>query len=283
MKKLHIVILSLFIFGCFSQKKKMDEVEFTVKYLEVVSKRYPQVNYETKENLVIKATFGDNKEIIHYLDNAYRAYKIEPTELDEVLETFIKAKADLYNEREETIDINRIVPIIKPKEYFDDLKLLGKDVENYQVPDLIWEKYNEDLIIVYAEDRENDINYFTQDKFEALNIDKDTLLQFAVDNLDNLLPKIEKVGENGNFVLIAGGDYEVSLILMSGLWTKNNFDVDGDIVIAIPNRDLVFITGSNDLSSIEKLKATVEESYETGNYNLTKNFYKWNGIKFIGM
>ena len=261
----------------------MDEIEFTAKYLEVVSKRYPQVDYETKENLVLKATFGDKQEITHYLDNAYRAYKIEPTELDEVLETFIKAKADLYNEREETIDVSRIVPIIKPIQYFDDLKLLGKDVENYQVPELIWEKYNDDLIIVYAEDRENNINYFTQDKFDALNINKDTLLQFAVDNLNNLLPKIEKVGENGNFGLIAGGDYEVSLILMSSLWTKDNFEVDGDIVIAIPNRDLVFITGSNDLNSIEKLKATVEESYETGNYNLTKNFYKWNGTKFIRM
>lgn len=280
MRKLFIFILSLSIVSCFGQQKTISEQKFTKKYFEAVSEKYPRVSYKIIENLVVNATFGENGEITHYLDNAYRAYKLDPTELDKVLALYLDTNADLYKEQEE-INVNRIVPIVKPLNYLDDLKSLGNNVKDYEFPTVLWEKYNEDLIIVYAEDKEKTISYFNQEDFEKLKINRDTLLQFSIKNLSNILPKIEKLGENGNFMLTAGGEYEVSLILMSAIWTKENFDVDGDIVIVIPNRDLVLITGSNDKVSIEKLKVTVTESYQSGNYNISESFYKWNGTKFI--
>ncbi|AOW08649.1 DUF1444 family protein [Flavobacterium gilvum] len=259
--------------------KVLSESEFTEKYLATISKRHPNVTYEIMEPLVIKANFGENGEITHFLDNSYREYKLGPKELNETIERYSNASTNLYKKNEQ-INIDRIVPVIKPSDYFEQLKNLGSSTKDYKIPELVWEKYNEDLIIVYAEDRDKDINYFTQDEFEKLNIDRITLLENSIENLNNVVPKIEKVGENGNFGLIAGGDYEVSLILMQNIWTKENFDVDGDIVIAIPNRDLVFITGSNDEKSIEKLQKTVLKSYETGNHSISTNYYKWNGKKF---
>ncbi|MGL5234079.1 MAG: DUF1444 family protein [Empedobacter falsenii] len=144
----------------------------------------------------------------------------------------------------------------------------------------MWENYNEDLIIIYAEDKGNRFNYFNNNEFEKLNIKKDTLLDFAKNNLNNIIPKIEKVGENGEYGLIAGGDYEANLILLNTLWTKDNFKVDGDIIVAIPNRDLVFIIGSNNKRSIEKLKKSIPEYYNTGNHPISDSFYRWTGTKF---
>ncbi|CAM1348543.1 DUF1444 family protein [Tenacibaculum halocynthiae] len=279
MKKLLHIILGLFITGCSSQPKVLTESQYTKKYIKIMENKYPNVNYEIIEPLVLKATYGEDGEVTHYLDNSYREYKLDPKEIDEVIERYSNASGDIYNKSKE-INVDRIVPIIKPSDYFEQLKTLGNSVADYKVPELIWEPYNEDLIIVYAEDREESIHYFNQKEFEKLEISKDTLLEFSVNNLNNVLPKIEKIGENGNFGLIAGGDYEVSLLLMTDIWTKENFDVNGEIVIAIPNRDLVFITGSNDKEAIEKLKGTVKESYETGNHSISTNFYKWNGKKF---
>ncbi|MDC6361504.1 MULTISPECIES: DUF1444 family protein [Flavobacteriaceae] len=280
MKKLLYLMFGLFISGCSSQPKFLNEAQYTKKYFKIISKKYPEVIYEIKEPLVLKASYGKGKSVTHYLDNSYREYKLDPNDLDDIIEKYTNASAGVYTKSKE-IDINRIVPVIKPSDYFEQLKTLGNSTyEDFKVPELIWEPYNEDLIIVYAEDRDNNINYFNQEEFEKLEIARDSLLEFSVNNLSNIVPKIETVGENGNFGLIAGGDYEVSLMLMTSIWTKENFDVDGEIVIAIPNRDLVFITGSNDNEAIEKLKNTVQESYETGNHSVSRSFYKWNGEKF---
>ena len=279
MKKLLNIILGLFITECSSQPKVLTESQYTKKYIKVMEKKYPNVTYEIVKPLVLKATYGENREVTHYLDNSYREYKLESKEINEVIERYTNASGDVYN-KSKGININRIVPIIKPSDYFEQLKRLGDSIPDYKVPELIWESYNEDLIIVYAEDREESIHYFNQEEFEKLEISKDTLLEFSVDNLNKVLPKIEKVGEDGNFGLIAGGDYEVSLMLMTDIWTEENFNVNGEIIIAIPNRDLVFITGSNDKEAIEKLKVTVKKSFETGNHSISTNFYKWDGKKF---
>lgn len=257
--------------GCSS--KKLTEEQFTDKYLEKVSKQYPNVNYEIKEPLVITAKFGD-VEHIYYLDNSFKEYNLASNELNEILERYIHSSGSLY-ERDNEINIKKIIPTIKPLSYFEELKLNG--IETH---DLVWEYYNEDLIIIYAEDKGNSFKYFNNEEFEKLNVQKDTLLNFALDNLKNIIPDIEKVGEKGEYGLIAGGDYEVNLILLKTLWTKENFDVDGEIIIAIPNRDLVFITGSNNKTSIQKLKKSIDEYYNTGNHPISNSFYRWNGEKF---
>ncbi len=273
MRKFLQLTLVFLLIGCSFNTKKNAEEQFTDKYFEKLSKEYPKVHFGIKEPLVITAKIGE-KEFNHYLDNAFREYNLEPAQLNEILERYINSSESLYNDDEE-INISRIIPIIKPLSYFEGLKQSGIDA-----PDLIWDNYNEDLIIIYAEDKGNSFKYFNNDEFEKLNLKKDTLLDFAINNLKNIIPDIEKVGENGEYGLIAGGDYEANLILLQTLWTKENFNVDGDIIIAIPNRDLVFITGSNNKTSIQKIKKSIEEYYNTGNHPVSNSFYRWNGSKF---
>ena len=76
-----------------------------------MEKKYPNVNYEIVEPLVLKATYGEDGEVTHYLDNSYREYKLDPKEIDEVIERYTNASGDVYNKSEE-INVNRIVPII---------------------------------------------------------------------------------------------------------------------------------------------------------------------------
>lgn len=282
MKKLLYIILGIIITGCFSQPNVLTESQYTKEYIKVMKKKYPHVNYEIVEPLILKATYKEGEEVTHYLDNSYRDYKLDPREINVVIERYSNASGEVYNKNKE-INLNSIVPVIKPRDYLEQLKTLGNSVKDYKVPELIWEPYNEDLIIVYAEDKEESIHFFNQEEFEKLKISKDTLLEFSLNNLNSVLPKIEKVGENGNFGLIAGGNYEVSLMLVTSIWTKQNFEVNGEIVIAIPNRDLVFITGSNDNEAIEKLKGKIKESFKTGHHSISTSFYKWNGNKFEKM
>jgi uncharacterized protein YtpQ (UPF0354 family) len=121
--------------------------------------------------------------------------------------------------------------------------------------DGVYEKYNDHLIIVYAEDADNHFKYLTQDDLNSLSLHSISLRELAIKNLDQLLTSIKRKEDNGLYMIVAGGNYEASIILLTNFLTKENFPVDGDIVIAILNRDMLLITGSNNKSEYQRLKS----------------------------
>lgn len=279
MKNIIKILFGIIIISCNSQLKIMTERDFTHLYFTSLKDLYPTTEFKILSDLTINANIN-NIEYKYYLDNAYKEYKLQPDSIKSIIDRYIKSAVDFYPESKK-IDIHRIVPIIKPISHLNDLKSMSKEQGHEQEPWIIYEKYNDDLIIVYAEDTEKNIRYFNENDFKNLNISKDTLLQFALNNLKSILPKIERTGDNGIVMFVAGGDYEASLMLMTSLWTKENLPVDGEFIIAIPNRDLLFITGSNDKKNIAKLEKILNDSFTTGNYPVSPYLFKWDGNKFL--
>ncbi len=253
----------------------MTDKEFAQVYLDSLSKKYPSVKFELNPDLTITSKKGD-LEYKHYIDNAFTAYKAEPDSIHSIISRYVAATTELYT-GQKAITIDNIVPVIKPVEYLDVLKAMNKDGKSAA---MITEKYNDQLIIAYAEDAENSIRYLTEDDFKTLSISRDTLKSIALRNFNKILPNIQRQGGNGLFMLTAGGDYEASLILLSSIWTTENMPVDGNIIIAIPNRDMLMVTGSNNKTGIDKMKGIAAESYKTGNYPVSDHLYKWTGKKF---
>ena len=65
-------------------------------------------------------------------------------------------------------------------------------------------------------------------------------------NLSRLLPKIEiRPGSDGVLLISAGGEFDASLLLADNLWSGGQVKVDGDIVVAVPAKDVLIATGSN--------------------------------------
>lgn len=271
-----LILIGLILTSCNFQNQTMTEKEFTKAYLRTTTKKNPEIKYEIEKELVLKSFFKE-KEYTHYLVNAYAEYNLEPDSLEEVLNRYINSSLNLYQEAQ-PININRIVPIIKPQEYLEEVKMMTKvsDVNDY----LVYERYNDELVIVFAEDTDLSIRYFSKDEFHKLNIQTDTLLDFSIKNLKDSLPEIERHGDNITYMITAGGDYEASLILMDNIWTKDNFPVDGDFVIGIPNRDLLFVTGSKEVNEIKRLKELLKNSYETGNHQVSPHLFIRKGDRF---
>lgn len=271
-------MIGFFTISCNAQTKIMTESDFTRIYMDSLKKIYPTVNFKIVSDLTIKAELN-SKNFTHYLDNAFKEYKLQPDSLTEIIKKYINSSSELYKVQAD-ININRIIPIIKPIDYLLDLQNLSKEQGNEKEPWIVYEKYNDDLIVVYGEDTEKSIRYFTQDDFKGLGINKDTLLDFSIKNLNAILPDIQRMGGNGSYGIAAGGDYEASLILMTSIWTNENFPVDGDFVIAIPNRDLLFVTGSNNKAEVERIKGIALDSYKTGNHQVSPYLFRLNGKKF---
>lgn len=263
-----IRFLSLTILVCLSCQSngQMNEAKFTKNYLKALEQKYPDVKYKITGDLKIEAE-KNGETMRHFLDNAYNTYKQEPSELDNILEMYSNSAGDLYTSSDQ-LDTTRIVPIIKDKLYLEEVLRLteGKEIN------LVYEKLNEELVVVYAEDKQNSMAYFDNKKLEKSAF-VGNLSSLAKTNLEGILPEIEKFGEKPFFMLTAGGDYEASLILLDFIWTKENFPVDGDIVISIPSRDLLMITGTENPDGLEKMKKLAYETINSGNYTLTSDFF----------
>lgn len=269
------LVLGFVIFSCNTKKSIMTKEEFAKVYMDSLSKKFPMAKFELTSDLTITSKKGD-LEYRHYVDNAFTAYQAEPDSVKSIIGRYAASASELYLGKKET-DLRSIVPVIKPVEYLDEVNSLGKEGA---APSIVTEKYNDQLIIAYAVDSKNSISFLTEDEFKKLSISKDTLRAIALRNFDEIMTKIKRDGDNGLYMITAGGDYEASLILLSSLWTKDNFPVDGDFIIGIPNRDILLITGSRNRTGIDKIKKFVADSYKTGNYQISNRLYKWTGEKF---
>jgi len=150
-----------------------------------------------------------------------------------------------------------------------------------EIPEPVFEDFSPDLVVLYAEDSPKNIRYLKPKDLELAKIDRTELRALACENLQHLLPKIEQHGGNGLYILAAGGDYDASLLLLDSIWSTGQIKVLGDIVVAIPTRDLLVVTGSQDRQGIEKMKQMVKEASSGGAYRLTSKLFTYRNGKFI--
>ncbi|TJZ61537.1 DUF1444 family protein [Sphingobacterium olei] len=272
-----IVASTLWLVSCQTNQNHLSEKEFTQRYKDSLMQREPDANYEIQEDLKIKVSEGKHDMTI-YLDNAYRAYTLQPDSLASIFSDYLNSSISSLT-KTELINKNSIVPVIKPFKYIEDVKSL--DHGNTSLDSLIYyEPYNDELIIVYAEDTELNIRYLQKHIIDSLNIGLDTLRDFAFNNLRKILPDVEIINSGGKFGILAGGVYEASLILSKTMWNKENFSVDGNIVIAMPTRDMVYVTGSKNKQEINKLKSLALKDFENENYQVSPFLFRYNGTAF---
>ena len=69
------------------------------------------------------------------------------------------------------------------------------------------------------------------------------------------------------------GTYEASLVLLDKIWSKDNFPVDGDFIMAIPARDLLYITGSNNKDAIKKLRDMLSEQFGIFDHQISDKLF----------
>ncbi|WP_143017696.1 hypothetical protein [Riemerella columbipharyngis] len=57
------------------------------------------------------------------------------------------------------------------------------------------------------------------------------------------------------------------------IWSKEHFDVKGDIVVGIPARDVLLVTGSEDTENLVKMRKIAADIFETGAHIITDSLF----------
>lgn len=259
------------MFGLFGQSNK--KLDFTKEYFEILKQNISNIELISLKELEIKTKIQGN-EHTHFLDNAYNEYSGDEEIKSEVINRYINSSLETYKPKT-PFSLDQVVPVIKTQAYIDELlRITGQEEVN-----TLYEKYNSELYIFYARDLENSISYITKEEAVELNLEISNINGLAIDNLLNRV-SIERHGELGYYMVTAGGDYEASLILASSIWTKENFQVEGKIVIGVPSRDVVLVTGSENESGIETLRSKINEIHSTGSYVISNSLFILDNGKF---
>ncbi|WP_396185802.1 DUF1444 family protein [Flavobacterium sp.] len=251
----------------------LNENEFSTEFAKRLTEKVEGLKIFSINGLEIQTEFENSNEYKHFLNNCYSEYLREPESIEEVFEKYLNSSDSLYKPNGK-INKSDILPVIKDERFIQSILEINPDFEKNHT----YEKYNSELYIFYVEDTETNINYLTQEDFEKLNIEKSELKKIAVENLSNSI-EIERHGENGYFMLLADGNYESSMILLD-IWNEENFKVKGEIIVGIPSRDLLIITGKNDTENIAKLKQTINEINENGDHLVSKKMFEYKNGKF---
>ncbi len=234
------------------------------------------------KDLELEITPPNSTEHMAFLYNAYDSYKADPKSKEETISKFVslflETSANLQSLA--TLDPTRIVPVIKDRPWLEEIQraLINRGAK--QLKENVYEDFNDDLIILYAEDSPKNMRYFTPEDLEEAKIERKELRNLACENLKRLISKIERHGANGLYMITAGGDYEASLLLFDGIWDDLQKEVRGELVVAIPARDLLIVTGSEDEEGIKRMKQIVQEASAKGPYLLTPKLFVYRESKF---
>jgi uncharacterized protein YtpQ (UPF0354 family) len=212
------------------------------------------------------------------LARSYKIYEQEPQSLDDLFKFQIAALLEAGGDANGLPKPERslIIPVIRDRQWFEQTERRGK--EHTPPLGLLAEPLNSELVVVYAEDRPGTLRILSTRSDVG---DRAQLHDLAPDNLRILLPKIEMHPRAGGIFLIsAGGEHESSLLLLDELWSGGQIKVDGELVVAVPATDTLFVSGSRNQVGIRRLR-TLAADLAKGPDALTPALFVYRDGKFV--
>jgi uncharacterized protein YtpQ (UPF0354 family) len=169
-------------------------------------------------------------------------------------------------------DRSTIVPRIKHTQFLASLQEMA--VPPDQLP--VTEPFVGDLLITYAFDLPGMFQMVSPGDLERLAIRPDELRDIAIENLKQQLPEIGIMEQLPLRLIVTGNDLEACALLADTFWTDLSAEIPGEIVAAVPSRDVLVFCSSKDadgLQALRELSAEVREGETT--HALSEHLLVW--------
>jgi uncharacterized protein YtpQ (UPF0354 family) len=267
---LRILALLCIVLGASGQANAQDGRPYTEQVAQRLRAKLPQSTITVTGEFALSIKGANGLETSLSTRNRYDDYRKNPADLGTIVDTYAKG---LSEQPAGKLDRARIIPVIKDRPWVESIqRSLGYEP--------LFEDFNGELIVVYAEDSDTRTRYLNAK--EDVGVDRKDLRKLAVANLEKLLPKIQMVDAGGLVTMFAaGGDYEASLLLFDHIWSSGQVKVKGDIVVAVPAKDALIVTGSQNRKGLAALRKVVAEVTAEERYRLTDTLFVYRNGRFV--
>jgi uncharacterized protein YtpQ (UPF0354 family) len=277
-KSLWAIVAAVVLAAGVAQADTLSPRAFTERVARTVLAAMPSAKVTLSGDLQFVVRYPNGASATSDLGKAYKSYEREPAHLDDLVQAQVAALVEAAGDENglPKLDRTRIVPIIKDRSWFEAMARRGREQTPPQ--ELVAEPLNSDLVIVYAENRLGTLRILSNRDDVG---DRARLRETALTNLSRMLPKIEiRPGADGVLLISAGGEFDASLLLADHLWSNDKVKVDGDIVVAVPAKDALIVTGSRNAAGLARLRAAASK-FAAGPNALTAALFIYRDGRFV--
>jgi hypothetical protein len=256
-------------------KDNLKREEFCRLYVAAILELCPGATLESLEPLDHFVVRVRNEPQTLYFDNLWRNYRSDPEGMVAAIERSARIFSSPPGKPGDLPDKSSIVPLIKDNGYLD----VARNKETGAVP-FAHEHFVGDLWIVYAVDTPDAMKTLPIKDMKEMGLDPLQIKQLASENLRRIVPPIKRHGDGPVYMLAAGGDYEASLLLFDDVWEQMKELVTGDIVAAVPSRDVLLFTDSASKEGLEQMRASITEVLNSAGYLVSGTMLRRTGEKW---
>jgi len=136
-----------------------------------------------------------------------------------------------------------------------------------------------DLMVCFAIDAGNSYELINKDTVASNDsLTDDSLLQMGLQNMiAESGSQIKMQGDPNDIVMVtAGGNFEAALLLVEDFWNQVHANFEGDLLISVPARDLLFVSKASNSDSLQKHKELINNSFNNEQTHglLSKGIFK---------
>jgi uncharacterized protein YtpQ (UPF0354 family) len=251
--------------------------EFTAQFVRALQAAMPSAKIRIVRDLQLDVERPDGSAATVSLANNYKDFTTDPKWFDAVIKAYATALAKPLNAKLATgADMTRIVPVIKDRSWLAELQGRFKQKGASQP---LFEDFAGELVVVYAEDTDKATRYLNSSEIEGFEPGR--LRALAVENLMRLMPRIEmRQLAEGAYMITSHADYGASLILADSIWSGDQVKVNGDIVVAVPAKDVILATGSRDRKNLKSIRQLTHDLAK-GNGGLIETLFVYRKGRFV--
>jgi uncharacterized protein YtpQ (UPF0354 family) len=176
------------------------------------------------------------------------------------------------------LDRSMLVPRIKNLNFSAALKEM--QIPEDQLP--YTEPLVADLLVSYAFDLPHTFEMASLASMAELGIRQDEARAIAIDNLKRQLPDIGFTEQGPLVQVVTGRNLEACTLLAGRTWDEIAAEAEGEVVAAVPSRDVVLFCRSNSEAAVAALRALAAEVFsgET-THALTKRLLAWRDHRWV--
>ena len=265
-------IAVVFVLAAAPAAAQITPEEFTDLYVQKLNDQSDNVSTSILEPLSLTISNDDGQEVSVNLQDV--------DSLTDIVVRYAVSSLEALEPHSDRLSITNIVPIVKDSKWVEEVTQSAQGSQLAPTGDLYMQSFAPGLTIMFAEDTPTSIRYVDKSAIAESGVDQSRIREIAIENLLEKISDIELLGSDGLYMIAAGGNYEASLMLVDGIWSNENFDVRGDIVVSIPARDSLLVTGTENGAELERVREISSEIYGESPYKLTTELYVRRGGKW---
>jgi len=250
---------------------------FTEEIANAIRTAVPSAKVWIERELEVEIRYSNGQNVLAELTTSYNVYRNEPERLKGIIDLHIeRLKTDEYAKSQIKLDHSKIVPVVKNRKWLEDAerRIKAAGIRQTQLVD----DFVDDLVVAYAEDTDKIFRYIARHEYKGR---WENLRALALENLKRVTPKIQIHALTKDLTGVSvGDDYTSSLLVVNALWSSpDRLKVKGDVVAAIPSRELILVTGTEN-GKVNEFRRYVANVYAKGQFPLSQTLLVYRNNRF---